>query len=189
MLFSVMDAIHERRSIRAYRPEQITDGQLKEILEAGLAAPSAMNSQAWHFTAVQDEALLNRVNEATRKGFIKNAKDDEECKRFENPEWSVFYHAPTVIFISCIPLDKMRYAQTDAGIAVENMALAAVGLELGSVILGMPHEAFVGEEAEELRKALHFPEGFDFMIALAVGYPATGKDAHVVHPDRVTILK
>ena len=58
-----------------------------------------------------------------------------------------------------------------AGIAVENMALAAVGLELGSVILGMPHEAFVGEEAEELRKALHFPEGFDFMIALAVGYP------------------
>ena len=43
--------------------------------------------------------------------------------------------------------------------------------------------------AEELRKALHFPEGFDFMIALAVGYPATGKDAHVVHPDRVTILK
>ena len=100
-----------------------------------------------------------------------------------------FYHAPTVIFISCISLDKMRYAQTDAGIAVENMALAAVGLELGSVILGMPHEAFVGEEAEELRKALHFPEGFDFMIALAVGYPATGKDAHVVHPDRVTILK
>ena len=89
MLFSVMDAIHERRSIRAYRPEQITDGQLKEILEAGLAAPSAMNSQAWHFTAVQDEALLNRVNEATRKGFIKNAKDDEERKRFENPEWSV----------------------------------------------------------------------------------------------------
>ena len=46
-----------------------------------------------------------------------------------------------------------------------------------------------GDEAEELRKALHFPEGFDFMIALAVGYPATGKDAHVVHPDRVTILK
>ena len=184
-----MDAIHERRSIRAYRPEQITDGQLKEILEAGLAAPSAMNSQAWHFTAVQDEALLNRVNEATRKGFIKNAKDDEERKRFENPEWSVFYHAPTVIFISCPPVSEMKYAQTDTGIAIENMALAAIGLELGSVVLGMPRAAFEGENADEFRKALHFPEGYDFMLALAVGYPAAEKDAHVVQPDRVTIIK
>ena len=170
MLFSVMDAIHQRRSIRAYRPDQLTDGQLQAILEAGLAAPSARNTQPWHFTAVQDQALIGRINEAVRRRLMETAEDDAARRTFSNPDWSVFYHAPTVIFI-------------------ENMALAAIGLELGSVVLGMPRAAFEGENADEFRKALHFPEGYDFMLALAVGYPAAEKDAHVVQPDRVTIIK
>ena len=189
MLFSVMDAIHQRRSIRAYRPDQLTDGQLQAILEAGLAAPSARNTQPWHFTAVQDQALISRINEAVRRRLMETAEDDAARRTFSNPDWSVFYHAPTVIFISCPPVSEMKYAQTDTGIAIENMALAAIGLELGSVVLGMPRAAFEGENADEFRKALHFPEGYDFMLALAVGYPATEKDAHVVQPDRVTIIK
>lgn len=189
MMFSVMDAIHQRRSIRAYRPDQLTDGQLQAILEAGLAAPSARNTQPWHFTAVQDQALIGRINEETRRFLLDTAADDAQRKTFSNPDWSVFYHAPTVIFISCPPISEMKYAQTDTGIAIENMALAAVGLELGSVILGMPRAAFEGEHAEEFRKALHFPEGYDFMLALAVGYPATEKEAHVVYPNHVSIVK
>lgn len=54
----VLDAIAARRSIRAYAKEQITSEQLDAILAAGLAAPSARNTQPWHFTAVQDAALI-----------------------------------------------------------------------------------------------------------------------------------
>ena len=138
MMISAIDAIHMRRSIRAYRTEQLTDGQLQAILDAGLAAPSAVNRQPFHFSAVQDQALLTRINEATRQQILQAAPDEAAKKNLSDPSWSVFYHAPTVIFLSCPPLSQMRYAQTDSGIAIENMALAAVGLGLGSVILGRP---------------------------------------------------
>lgn len=184
----VLDAIAARRSIRAYAKEQITSEQLDAILAAGLAAPSARNTQPWHFTAVQDAALIARVNEAARAQILLTCPEDMRA-RIAAPDYSVFHGAPTVIFLSCPPRTQMRYAHTDTGMAIENMTLAAHSLGLGSVILGMPREAFAGPEADALRRALHFPEGYDFCLALAVGVPTAGKEAHPVEPDRVTILR
>jgi len=185
---AVLDAIFARRSIRAYAKEQITDDQLQTILDAAEAAPSARNLQPWHFTAVQDAALICRVNEAFREQMLEVCEPDTR-DRFENPEYSVFYHAPTVIFLSCPSLAEKRYAETDCGMAIENMALAAHALGLGTVILGMPRMAFLGAEADDLRCALRFPEGHDFILALSVGIPAGTKDAHPVEPGRVTIIR
>ena len=49
--------ILERRSIRAYKPEQISTLELNTILEAGKFAPSAMNGQPWHFTVIQNNTM------------------------------------------------------------------------------------------------------------------------------------
>ncbi len=185
---SVLKAIADRRSNRAYSPEQITESQLQSILEAGKEAPSANNKQPWHFTAVQNSELLKRVNEAFRVEMLKRC-NEEMRPRFSDPAYSVFYHAPTVIFISCPDLAEMAYAQTDAGMAIQNMALAAHSLGLGSVILGMPRLAFAGEEAASLREALAFPKGFDYCLSIAIGTPLDTKDAHPMEPDRVTILR
>ena len=59
---------------------------------------------------------------------------------------------------------------------------------LGSVVLGLPREAFQGEKAPRLRQELHFPEGYDFVIALAVGVPADDKPAHPVGENKITII-
>lgn len=185
---AVLSAILNRRSIRAYKPEQITDEQLEAILNAGLAAPSARNSQPWHFTAVQNQEMLTRINEAFRTQMLKEA-DDAARAHFGSDAYSVFFHAPTVIFISCPPTAGMKYAETDTGIAIENMALAAYSLGLGSVILGMPRFAFEGPEGDALRSALSFPEGYDYCLSIAIGYPAATKEAHPAQPDRVTILR
>ena len=184
----VLQAIHDRRSIRAYQKEQITQEALDEIIAAGLAAPSARNTQPWHFTAVQDAALTDRVNRAMQKGAEKVLPPDS-LGQITDPSYNVFYHAPTVFFVSCPPLEEMHYAQTDVGMAIQNMALAAHALGLGSVILGMPRFAFLGDEAEALRRALCFPEGYDFCLALAVGTPAMTKEAHPVLEGRYTVLK
>lgn len=183
----VLQAIHDRRSIRAYTKTQVTEEQLQEIITAGLMAPSARNAQAWHFTAVQNAALIERVNRAMRKEAIK-ALPPDMVERISDPEYSVFHHAPTVIFISCPPLSEVQYAQTDVGIAIENMALAAHALGLGSVILGMPQFAFHGEDAESLRRELSFPEGYDYCLSIAIGTPAADKEAHPILEDRVTII-
>lgn len=183
----VLKAIAERRSNRAYSQQQISESQLQAVLAAGKAAPSANNKQPWHFTAVQNNQLLVRINEAFRVEMLKQCNEEMRI-RFSDPAYSVFYHAPTVIFISCPSLDEMKYAQTDVGMAIQNMALAAHSMGLGSVILGMPRLAFVGEEAASLRETLKFPAGFDYCLSIAIGTPLDTKDAHPMEPDRVTIL-
>ena len=88
----------------------------------------------------------------------------------------MFYHAPVVIFL--FGEKDFPWTQVDCGIAVENMALAAEGLGVGSVILGLPKPAFKGGKADELRKKLQCPESYDFVIAIALGYATDTKDPH-----------
>ena len=73
----------------------------------------------------------------------------------------------------------------DCGIAVENMALAAEGLSIGSVILGLPKPAFNGDKADELRAKLQCPEGYDFVVALALGYATDTKNAHDLREEKI----
>ena len=131
----VINAIFERRSHRAYQDTQLTQEQLDTLLEAALASPSANNLQPWYFTAVQDQAVLDRINHEAHKGA--QAQDSaQRSPRFSDPEFHVFYKAPTVIFITT---DQNKGSKAlDCGIAVYGLALAAQSLGLGSVILGLP---------------------------------------------------
>ena len=107
--------------------------------------------------------------------------------RFRDPDFQVFYHAPTVIFIFA---DKEFYwSHVDSGIAVENMALAAEGLGIGSVILGLPLPAFRGDKADDLRTRLGCPEGYDFVVALALGYATDDKNAHDLREENISRIK
>ena len=182
----VLQAISDRRSIRGYAPEQITMGQRDALVKAALESPSAMDRQPWHFSVVQDRALLSEINEAARAHAMLDAAS-YAASRFSDPAYDVFYGAPTVIFIS---LEKNAPAiqQIDTGIAAENLALAATGLGLGSVILGMPREAFLSEQGDAFRARLDFPAGYDFAIAVAVGTGTTTKPAHAEKPGKVSII-
>lgn len=66
------------------------------------------------------------------------------------------------------------------------MALAAEGLGIGSVILGLPKAAFSGEAAEELRTKLQCPEGYDFVVALALGYANDMKGPHDLRKEKIS---
>lgn len=179
----VLSVIASRRSHRAYRETQLTQEQLDAILTAALQAPTGINRQAWHFSVVQNQALLAEINEACRENALK--KDvSQRSARFSDESFHVFYHAPTVIFISTPHGDY----QVDCGIAVQTIALAAESLGLGSVILGIPREAFEGEKAADIRKALHFPENHDFVIAISLGTPADDKPAHEIGEGKISLI-
>jgi len=189
MTNAVLQAIADRRSIRSYKNEQISDEQLSTIMTAALQAPSARNVQPWHFTVVQDKALIDRINESFRSEFLKHAGDSPMRAHIEDEAYSVFYHAPTVIFVSTDMDSAKLYARHDCGLAVENICLAAHSIGLGTVILGMPREAFAGPEGDEFRKLLQFPEGYDFMVAISVGIPAGTKQAHLIEEGLVSYIK
>jgi nitroreductase len=169
----VLSAIADRRSIRAYKPQQLTKEQLDALLKAAVESPSARNAQPWHFSVVQNPALLAEINQEVSKNLDKDFGD-------------IFYAAPTVIFLSCEA--DSRWARLDCGIATQTIALAAHALELGSVILGMPDAAFTGPRAEHFNKLLKFPEGYSFAVAIALGVPVGTKEAHPVEPGRISYV-
>ncbi|MDR3277198.1 MAG: nitroreductase family protein [Oscillospiraceae bacterium] len=170
----VLTAISERRSIREYKPEQITKEQLDTLLQAAQQAPSAHNSQPSRFTVVQNRDILTEINEETRKTL-------------DHPD--IFYNAPTVIFVS-VPVGGQfaAFTKVDSGIAVENIALAAYALGLGSVILGLPALALTGERSDYFKSLLKIPPENEFAIAIAVGVAAATKEAHPIEPDRVQYI-
>ena len=180
-----LNLISARRSHRAYEKTPLTQEQLDALLQAAVESPSAVNRQPWHFTVVRNQKLLNEMNAAVWEQMMRR-NPDRRSPRFADADFHVFYHAPAVIFISGMP--DHPYTPIDGGIAVENIALAAESMGLGSVILGMPRDAFAGDRADEFRRALQFPEGWDFVIAIAVGVPADDKEAHPVKPDRISFV-
>lgn len=149
----VIEAIANRRSIRAYTAEPVSAEELDTIVQCGILAPSARNLQPWLFATVTDKALMDRISQMT-------------CAA-RNDDFHVFYHAPAIIVISGVT--ESRWAPTDCGIAIENMCLAAHSLGLGTCIIGMVRDTL---NDPELRAALKVPDDHTPIMALAVGHPA-----------------
>ena len=175
MTNAVLKAIADRRSNRGYAPRQLTEEELSAILLAAMQAPSARNTQPWHFCVVQDAALLNAYSDEYNR--LQGADPGRDM---------LFFGAPTVVFIATPVTPPTDFSQVDCGIAVQNMALAAQSLGLGSVILGRPKEVLVCENGAHYAKAIGIPEGYTFAIAIALGEPTVTKEAHVPREGMVT---
>jgi nitroreductase len=161
----VLEAIAGRRSIRGFAPEQISSEQRDALIDAASIPPA-------RWTASPGTSPWRRTGRCSPHQRRRAAAVDEgpgrlRRLRFNREGYDVFYGARTVFFIS---LDRAaaNIQWIDAGIAAENIALAAYSMGLGSVILGMPRDAFHSEDGDGFRAALSFPEHYDFAIAVAV---------------------
>ena len=150
---SALKAIRDRRSIRKFKPDAISEMDLHTILEAGIAAPSSKNRQPWHFTVVRGEVKeeLARVMERGLNLEVKAHKPFlPESMRYINGAFAsvnVMREAPVVVlvsnergtgtdFASDLSVDE-RVAEIcnvqSVAAAVENMLLAAKELGIGSL--------------------------------------------------------
>ena len=174
MVNFVMNAILDRSSIRAYADTPLTETELTQLKKAALASPTAMNRQDQRFLFVSDRRIVDAIDQAVIDGIIASG-NAAFAERNRSRGGKTLYNAPLFVGIFAKPA---RFAQTDAGIAVENLALAAKSLGLDSVILGMPDAAFAGEKGHEFAASLGVPEGFEFMIGIAIGHRAMEKAPH-----------
>ena len=163
---SALEAIKDRSSTRQYTEESLTKEELGKIVKAGLMAPTAANRQEVHFTVInggapilgeiQDEMLKTRPNADRSQSFYRDA--------------------PVVIILSA--KEEFYWSAVDAGIAVENMSIAAEALGLGSLIIGCIKDAMLGEKRSYFADALKLPEGYRFQVAFAAGHKAASKEPH-----------
>lgn len=157
----MMETILNRRSVRSFKKDQIKDEELEQILQAGKFAPSGMNKQPWHFTAVQNAEMLNKINDGCKMAIQKT--DDKN--------FSAFYNAPTLIILSGD--EKAITSQYDCSAALENMFLAAESLGIGSCWIFSVQASLNAESRKDLKKALGIPEGYKVICAGAFGYNAS----------------
>ncbi|MCH5286945.1 MAG: nitroreductase family protein [Christensenellaceae bacterium] len=161
----ILQAMKERFSTRGYTDEKLTDEELNTLIHAGLQAPTATNRQEIHITVVKgDNPILKEIEEEMLKGTGRTLPQ------------SFYYGAPVLMLLS--GEKAFGWSAVDAGIAVENIALAAEALGLGNLIIGCIKKAMNGERQAEFASRLGIPEGYQFEIAIAVGHKATSKVPH-----------
>jgi nitroreductase len=163
-----LETIFKRRSIRRFTDRPLDEATITLLLQAGMAAPNAVNSQPWEFIVLTDPDVLARVR--SKLPFAH-------------------HNAPAGIVVLGSPeranntAGRMFWEQ-DCSAAMENMLIAAVGLGLGAVWIGIhPVAPFV----RAVREALDIPETVTPLGMMHVGYPAEEKpartqyDAHRVY--------
>ena len=162
----ILKAMEQRSSTRGYTEEKLTKEELDCLIRAGLQAPTATNRQEIHITVVDGDHPI-----------LKEIEDEKNLGRgIQDAPHNFYYEAPVVLLLSAER--AFSWGKIDAGIAVENIALAAEGMGLGNLIIGCIKDALSGEKKEYFSSALKFPEGYDFEIAIAVGHKAVSKEPH-----------
>ncbi|WP_343209544.1 nitroreductase family protein [Anaerolentibacter hominis] len=178
----VMKAIRERSSTRGFTDEKVSREMLDVLIEAALASPSGMNRQPWQFTVVEDKKVIDDF-EKLHVDYLMEHADDNRREVLKGRNFRTLYNAPLFILIST----KNGEHIVDAGIAVENIVLAAQSIGLGSVIIGGCDVLFddpkLGKQCEEL---FRFPDGYKFAVGVVIGHKAVEKDPHELDYSKVT---
>ncbi|AFM39475.1 nitroreductase [Desulfosporosinus acidiphilus SJ4] len=160
-----IETIMKRKGSMSYTAEQIKESDMTAIISSGIAGPTGRNFQNRHFTVVQNAELLRQINDGIRTLMSAPV------------EYNPLYGAPTLIITSA-PIDS-PFAEQDCAAAVENMALAATALGLGSRYLLSPTRFIESEAGKTVKQALAIPEGYRSVACLIAGYDADPSQAPV----------
>jgi nitroreductase len=185
MINETIQNIMDRRSIRGFLPDPLSPEQLQILQDTALASPSGMNRQPWQFHFIVNQDMIRQISRTAIETFQQDG-DQEIIRRITSRHPSIFYGAPLLVVITTA---KGSLDGLDAGIAVENLAIAAQSMGLGSCIVGLAGAAFRGMHATNPTRLIQMPDGYEFAISIAIGYPAMTKEAHEKHLEKITLIK
>jgi nitroreductase len=150
---SKLDLIFGRRSIRVYSPGEISDASVKRLLEAAMAAPSAMTKDPWRFVVVRRPETLAQMAAALPGGKM--------------------LATASLALVAGGDMDavfdrQLSYLLQDCSAAVENLLLAAHGLGLGACWVGVhPSE----EAVRRIRELAALPASIIPIAVISLGLP------------------
>ena len=151
----VLEAIKERRSIRAFTDEKVSEKDVERLIDAARWAPSAGNTQPLELVVVKDKEMKRKLSEAAlNQTFIQKAP---------------------VVIVVCADLNRSSrgygsrgerlYSLQDTAAATENILLAAQELGLATCWVGAFRD-------KEVAKAVKAPKNMKPVAIVPVGHPA-----------------
>jgi nitroreductase len=145
-----------RRSIRVYAPGEVSETAVTQLLQAAMAAPSALCP--WRFVVIRKKKTLSTIAAAL-------------------PNGGMLATAPLGIVV-CGDLDaahdrQLSYLLQDCSAAIENLLLCAHALGLGACWLGVhPQE----DRVRKLKEILQLPASVIPVACISIGHPGEGKE-------------
>ena len=185
---ATMKVIQDRRSIREWTDEPVSEEDLAKILEAGRQAPSGENAQPWRFVVVKDPATRKKLAAlagggsgrrftaefVTKQmherfaGLKDEAKKKAAFEKLTSGQVSQFSENAPVTIIVCGKKDVWD-TPYDTSAAIENMLLMITALGLGACwVIAV---CFDVREEERTKELLGIPEGFKTISLISVGHP------------------
>jgi nitroreductase len=151
---NIYEAIKMRKSVRAFKNENVPDNVLTRILDAVRLAPSANNSQEWRFVVVRDPKTRRAIAQAAcRQTFVGEAPVVLACCAKDNRH-----------VMTC---GQQSYP-IDAAIAIDHLTLCAAAEGLGTCWIGAFYE-------DEVKQILGIPPAIRVVALLPLGYPQDPK--------------
>lgn len=157
MTNAILDALKNRRSIRSYKSEQISDEELNAILEAGTYAPTGMNRQSPLMVVVQDRDTIEKLSRMN--AAVMNRTDHDPL-----------YGAPTVVIVLADSENYNGFA--DGCLVMGNLMNAAYGMGIGSCWINRAREMFDSAEGREMLRSWGIADKYTGVANCILGYPA-----------------
>ena len=164
------EAIYTRRAVREFTAEPVDEKTLRDLIDAAVQAPSAVNQQPWSFCVVRDKVVLARISREAKAHLLRTSAAGLVSHHFQevlsNPNFDIFYHAPALIVICAVA--QSPWAVEDCALAAENLMLAARAAALGTCWIGFA-QTWLG--TPEGKAALNLPATYVPVAPIIVGHP------------------
>ena len=158
----VCQAISARRSVRAYRRDEVPVALVQQLLDLARHAPSSMGGEPWHFVVIRDAARKVQLAD------LKNCYCPPQKRSYS----ADFLREAPVIIVVCVAQDRAFNRSLENGVvATATLMIAAAGLGLGSTYLSAYDQAQPAL-ADELRELLAIPAGITPVTVVPLGFPA-----------------
>ncbi len=191
-MFTLADAtlkvIQDRRSIREYTDEPVSDQDLDLILEAARQAPSGENAQPWRYVIVKEAETRRKLGAiagggsgrrftaefVTKKmqeqftGLQDEAKKRAAFEKLTSGQVSTFLADAPVNILVCGKKDVWDLPY-DTSAAIENILLMVTALGLGACWVIAP--CIDIRDEERIKALLGLPEEFKAVSIIAIGHP------------------
>jgi nitroreductase len=154
----VLDTIRNRRTVRRYADRDVSDSQVKQLLLAAMAAPSALNRKPWHFLVIRDASTKKLIADTLRlHPYLEQAP---------------------VVLAALADISVSPAWKLDMCAAVENLLLAAESMGLGGAWVGEPGTTLQEMAEDLLRERALIPNDVKLFAFVALGYPERPMPPH-----------
>jgi nitroreductase len=169
-------AMHTQRAVRMFKPDPVSDEDVKLLIYSATKSPSGANSQPWKFIVIRDPELKRRIGgyylESWEASYGTGAPVPPPIQtriRASAAYLAEHMHEAPVLIMACIEHNGSPSTMSRGSSiypAVQNILLAARGLGLGSVITTL-HKRY----EDEIKTLLGIPENVETAALLPIGHP------------------